>query len=123
MKEIIEKLKKRSEKFLKHAFEDFKEKDFDLCMFNTEQSIQLMLKAKILEFGVQFPKVNDIFELIETLEKFGVDLKNIKEKYKETIKNLNIAYIGSRYLPISFSEEDAEKALGFAKELKEILWK
>jgi len=87
-------------------------------MFSLEQAAQLFLKAKILEFNVSFPKT-DIFELIEFLKKLNFKIR-IK-KYKEIIRKLNIAYVSSRYLPISFSEKEVKKALEFVEKLKKIL--
>jgi len=87
-------------------------------MFSLEQAAQLFLKAKILEFNVSFPKT-DIFELIEFLKKLNFKIR-IK-KYKEIIEKLNIAYVSSRYLPISFSEKEVKKALEFVEKLKKIL--
>jgi HEPN domain-containing protein len=65
----VEKLRKRGESFLRNAKRNYEEKDFDTSMFNLEQATQLFLKAKILEFGIQFPKLHDIFELINILKK------------------------------------------------------
>ena len=121
MKELIEKLKKRAESFLKIAKISYKEKDYDISMFSLEQAVQLLLKAKILEFNVSFPKTHDIFELIEFLKKLNFKIK--VEKYKEIIEKLNITYISSRYLPTSFSEKEVKKALEFVEKLKKTLWK
>ena len=120
MKGLIEKLKKRAESFLKIAKISYKEKDYDISMFSLEQATQLFLKPKILEFNVSFPKAH-IFELIEFLKKLNFKIKI--EKYKEIIEKLNVAYISSRYLPISFSEKEVKKALKFVEKLKKILWK
>jgi len=56
-REEIEKLLERSKKFKDAAEFHFSRGDFDLTVFNIEQSLQLFLKAKLLENGVEFPKV------------------------------------------------------------------
>lgn len=123
MKEFVDKLRKRSKVFKKNAKLNYKNGEYDIAMFDLEQATQLMLKSKILEFGVQFPKVHEISELMKTLEKLGVDLKSLRKQFSQTIENLNFAYISSRYLPFSFSENDVKKALEFIKKLEAILWK
>jgi len=123
MKDLIEKLKKRGETFLRNGIRNYEEKDFDTSMFNLEQAAQLFLKAKILEFGIQFPKLHDINELIKILKKIGMETREIEKEFKETIEKLNFSYISSRYLPFSFSEVDAKKGIEFVKKLREILWK
>lgn len=123
MKNFVEKLRKRGESFLRNAKRNYEEKDFDTSMFNLEQATQLFLKAKILEFGIQFPKLHDIFELIKILKKVGVEVGKIEEEFREVIEKLNFAYISSRYLPFSFSEADAKECIKFVEKLKEVLWK
>jgi len=66
-----------------------------------EQAAQLFLKSKILEFGIQFPKIHEISKLLEFLED----------------KILEEAYISPRYLLTSFSKEDVERVLKFLEEL------
>jgi len=82
-------------------------------MFNLEQAAQLFLKSKILEMGVEFPKIHEISKLLNFLED---KTKNIKE----VIENLEEAHISSRYFLISFTKEDVEDALRFLEELWKI---
>lgn len=76
-------------------------------MFNFEQSIQLLLKSKILEFGIEFPKTHEISILLDFLSDKIEKIKELKEKYKNEIENLEEAYISSRYLPLSFQKRNA----------------
>jgi HEPN domain-containing protein len=55
-KEEIEKLFERSRKFKDAAEFHFSRGDYDLAVFNIEQSLQLFLEAKLLEKGAEFPK-------------------------------------------------------------------
>jgi len=117
MQKLIEKLRKRAESFYKLGLECYTNEDFDLAMFNLEQAAQLFLKSKILEFGIQFPKIHEISKLLEFLEDKAEKVKEIKEKFKEEIEILEEAYISSRYFLTSFSKEDVERVLKFLEEL------
>jgi len=124
MKELIEKLKKRAKRFLIDAKSDFESNEYDVALFHLEQAVQLSLKAKILSFGVEFPKTHEIRKLIEIVKELGI--KEIEEVIKDKeriIELLELAYISSRYLPISFSEKDAKEAFEFAEKLYKVLWK
>jgi len=118
MEEFVKKLIKRSERFFVNALKDFEEKEYDIAMFNLEQSLQLFLKAKILLKGIQFPKTHEIEKLIEFLSKIEKEIK-LSEKEKKVLKNLEQAYISSRYLPFSFSEEDVKDAIELVKKIRD----
>ncbi|MEM0480606.1 MAG: HEPN domain-containing protein [Candidatus Aenigmatarchaeota archaeon] len=121
MEKFIQKLKQRAKSFYDIALERLKNEDYDLAMFNFEQSIQLLLKSKILEFGIEFPKTHEISILLDFLSDKIEKIKELKEKYKNEIENLEEAYISSRYLPLSFSKEECLKAKKFAEELWKLL--
>jgi len=118
MEDFVKRLIKRSERFFTNALRDFEEKEYDVAMFNLEQSLQLFLKAKILSKGIQFPKTHEIEKLIEFLSKIEKEIK-LNEKEKKVLKNLEQAYISSRYLPFSFSEEDVRDAIELVKKIKD----
>jgi len=123
MKEFCERLKERGERFLVDAELDFESKEYDVALFHVEQAVQLFLKAKIVSFGVEFPKVHEISKLLKILKELGV--KGVEEltKNRKVVELLEFSYVSSRYLPVSFSKEDVKEAIEFAKRLKEILWK
>jgi len=116
-------LKERGERFLVDAELDFESKEYDVALFHVEQAVQLFLKAKIVSFGVEFPKVHEISKLLKILKELGV--KGVEElaKNRKVVELLEFSYISSRYLPVSFSKEDVKEAIEFAKRLKEVLWK
>jgi HEPN domain-containing protein len=118
MEEFVKKLIRRSERFFINALKDFKEKEYDIAMFNLEQSLQLFLKAKILSKGVQFPKTHEIEKLLEFLSKIDKEIKLNKKEIK-ILKILEQAYISSRYLPFSFSEEDVKDAIELVKKIRD----
>jgi HEPN domain-containing protein len=118
MEEFVKKLEKRSERFLLNAERDLKDREFDSAMFNAEQALQLFLKAKILAKGVEFPKTHEIRKLLDVLSKLENKVLKLSKEEEKIIELLEEAYISSRYLPFSFSEEDAEKAIEFVKKVK-----
>jgi len=124
MKEFVEKLKKRAKRFLIDAKSDFESGEYDIALFHLEQAVQLSLKAKILSFGVEFPKTHEIRKLIEIVKELGIkEVEKVMKDKERIIELLELAYISSRYLPISFSEKDVKEAFKLAEELYKILWK
>jgi Uncharacterized conserved protein related to C-terminal domain of eukaryotic chaperone, SACSIN len=117
MEELVRKLEKRSMRFLFNAERDLKEGEFDSAMFNADQALQLFLKAKILAKGIEFPKTHQIRKLLELLSKLENKPLDLSKEEEKILEMLEEAYISSRYLPFSFSEEDVNKALMFVKKL------
>ena len=64
MKEEIEILLKRTEAFKKDAENDFKNKNFDVCMFHLEQTTKLLIKAKLLEIKGSFQRTHSLRALL-----------------------------------------------------------
>ena len=117
MEEFVQKLEKRSRRFLLNAERDFKEREFDSAMFNAEQALQLFLKAKILAKGIEFPKTHEIRKLLEFLSKLENKTLELSKEDERILEMLEEAYISSRYLPFSFSEEEAKKTIEFVKKV------
>ncbi len=80
-------------------------------------ALQLFLKAKILAKGIEFPKTHQIRKLLELLSKLENKPLDLSKEEEKILEMLEEAYISSRYLPFSFSEEDVNKALMFVKKL------
>jgi len=125
MKEEIEIILRRSESFIKDALEDIKREDFDLAMFHIEQACQLLIKAKLLEIVGYFEKTHSLRKLLVYLSKFFKEneIKIFIKKNWQILRNLEYAYITSRYLPEEFNREEVESALKFYEKLKKLLWK
>jgi len=64
MKEEIEILLKRTEAFKRDAESDFKNKNFDICMFHLEQTAKLFIKAKLLEIKGSFQRTHSLRALL-----------------------------------------------------------
>jgi HEPN domain-containing protein len=125
MKEEIEILLKRAEVFKRDAENDFKNKDFDICMFHLEQAAQLLIKAKLLEIKGSFQRTHSLrtllLELAESWKK--EEIKKFIEENKEALRDLERAYISSRYIYEEFFEEEVKRAFEVVEKLKEMLWK
>jgi HEPN domain-containing protein len=77
--------------------------EYNLALFHIEQALQLCLKYKIYERYGDFPKTHSLKLLLAEvggqipLDPVVIDL-------------LEDAYIGSRYLPVRYSQESARRA-------------
>jgi HEPN domain-containing protein len=117
-------LKIRAERFLETARDLYKKEYYDLCAFNIEQSVQLFLKYEIWKILGDFEKTHKISELLDHYKRASGKIEEIdklKENYKQTIYDLEIAYIESRYLPAQFLEEQIDLMFKFVEDLLSIL--
>jgi HEPN domain-containing protein len=117
-------LKIRAEKFLETARDLYKKEYYDLCAFNIEQAVQLFLKYELWKILGDFEKTHKISELLEHYKIASGKVKeidNLKENYKQTIYDLEIAYIESRYLPAQFLKEQIDLMFKFVEDLLNIL--
>ena len=122
MKKEVEILLKRAEGFLKDALEDLKRGDYDLAMFHIEQACQL--KAKILEIAGYYERTQSLRKLLSDLSTVfkKTEIEEFVSKNWTSLRNLEFAYITSRYLPEEFKKEEVEAALELYKKLRDILW-
>lgn len=125
MKEEIELLLKRARIFREHAEIDYRKSYFDFAMFHLEQAAQLMIKAKLLDLKGSFQKTHLLRELLSELAESWKNprISEFIEKNKTVLRDLERAYISSRYIYEEFFREEVEKALKMVKELEELLWK
>ncbi|OYT53936.1 MAG: DNA-binding protein [Candidatus Hecatellales archaeon ex4484_218] len=114
--EELRLLKERSKRFFETAKLQIKHQFYDLAIFSLEQALQLFLKTKLLDFGVDYPKTHSVRKLLEII--FEVTPKNYKVKVKEVLDKyllelgiLEDAYITSRYVVREYRKEEAEKLL------------
>ena len=113
-------LKERALQFLELAKEALKRKMFNLAAFHIEQFCQLYLKYKLFLKVGDFPKTHSLRELFIEIGKIGKPKKvqNFLNKNIQVIRNLENAYLTSRYLPIEFDETSVKEMLNFAKKFK-----
>lgn len=119
-------LLERSRKFMDAAEYHYSKGDYDLAIFNMEQSLQLFLKAKLLECGLEFPKTHTLRKLFLLLGEY-LELKDEFEQFvrKRSIEfsSLEDAYITARYFPREFERDEAERLKDFAVEVEEFVRK
>jgi HEPN domain-containing protein len=121
-KDEVEILLTRAREFLKTAEYQIDNCLYNLAAFNLEQSLQLFLKAKLLENGMEYPRTHSIRTLLQLLsdivgEKYRDILKNMLDKYLLELGILEDAYISSRYLVREFKKEEVEKLRKAVEEL------
>ncbi|BFI73328.1 DNA-binding protein [Nanoarchaeota archaeon] len=112
-KYLYEILMKRSRRLYNDSLRAYNDKFYDLALVYLEQSLQLFLKAKILENIGEFPKTHDIKKLLEILN------YSFSEEDLLVIDLLNDVYISGRYLEKEYSKEEYEKALNFVNKIFE----
>lgn len=118
-KDEVELFLKRAKNFLDGANERFQKGDWDLTCFMAEQSVQLLMKAVILEKGGEVPKTQSIRNLFGLLYHMT---KEEKLKYdRKALIFLESAYLNSRYFNFTYEKEDAEEALKIVSEVKKIV--
>ncbi|BDC17852.1 HEPN domain-containing protein [Acidianus sp. HS-5] len=108
-KEVVDAFKSRSLRFFEEAVSDVEKGWYDFTLFHLEQSLQLALKAVILENKGSYPFTHDIDELINCLGK--TEVMELRDKNKDVITLLKLAYTGSRYFPTAYDKEIAVKLL------------
>ena len=124
MREEVKILLKRAEGFMKDAYEDLKREDYDLAMFHVEQACQLLIKAKLLDLTGYFEKTHSLRRLLKDLSVVfkREEIEDLIQGNWITLRNLEFAYIASRYLPEEYRKEEVEEGLKFYKRLREMLW-
>lgn len=76
--------------------------EYNLALFHLEQALQLCLK--IYEKYGDFPKTHSLRLLLSEIGQVEAD--------PVVVDLLEDAYIGSRYLPVRYSKESAQRAYG-----------
>lgn len=118
-KEEIELFLKRARNFLDGAKERFQKEDWDLTCFMAEQSVQILLKAIILEKGGEIPKTHSIRKLFGLLYQLTKD--EVFKYDRKALIFLESAYLNSRYFSFVYEKEDAKEALKIAEEVKNLV--
>lgn len=113
-------LKERAQEFLTNAIDLLKKGFFALTAFNLEQASQLYLKYFLfLKLG-DYPKIHSLKDLLEDIGetyKKEKETERIWKKNLSLIRNLENAYLTSRYFSVRFEKEEVEQMLKFVKDL------
>jgi len=121
-REEVEHLIERSRRFLETAEYQIDRGFYDLAAFSLEQALQLFLKSKLLENGVDYPRTHSVRTLLEILQRVVSEDKKkvIRDALSEYLLELGIledAYITSRYVMREFREEEVRRLLQVVKEV------
>ena len=124
MREEVELYLKRAEKLKKNAEFNFENGDYDLAMFHIEQAMQLLIKAKMLDLKGYFERTHSLRKLLSDLKGIGEgveasEIESFLRKYRTELRNLERAYITSRYYFEEFFKEEVEEAFKALDELRE----
>lgn len=123
--EEVEILRGRAKTFLKYAKEALERGDFDFACFSSEQAAQLFVKSVILELVGEVPRLHRVRELLYLLSRSVPEVEKPITKFieenREGLRALDDAYITSRYMPYTYTREDAETLVRLAENLIELL--
>ncbi len=120
-REEVEHLLRRSREFLETARLQLDRGFYGLAVFSLEQSLQMFLKARLLESGVYYPRTHSLRRLLEMLAEASPDSaeapRGVLRRFMLELGALEDAYITSRYVPREFRREDAERLMAVVEEV------
>ena len=127
--DYVELLRRRSEVFYRQARKAFEGGDHDVAVFLCEQAAQIRLEAllRLLGFTPRGHGIREMLDLLfKVLEKLGraelaQRVAGFGEARRDLLRLLEEAYTSSRYLPRSYSSEEAAEALGVVEELLKLV--
>lgn len=123
-------MKDRAGFFLDLAEELYERHRLDLALFHIEQACQLRIKAAILRFVGEIPRVHSVRELLGILAKRLEELNHSKEsgmivgfvrEHREILMDIEDAYVESRYGVALPSGNVLGEALNTARSLFKVL--
>ena len=114
-------LLERGEKFLENAKENLEKKRFDIAAFSVEQALQLFLKHFLLFKIGEFPKTHSLKRLFSIASDFSPKLKEVFHNNISIIGNIESAYLGARYLPFDYYEDEVEEMIKFCEKIKGVI--
>lgn len=124
-KKEAEFLKERAEEFLTNASFLLQKGTYSLAAFNLEQTAQLYLKYYLfLKLG-DYPRTHSFKDLLDDLGQ-AYEKEEIEKFWRdnlETIRNLENAYLTTRYFPVHFEKEEVERMSKVVKNLISLLKK
>jgi len=123
MKEDVEIFLDRARKF-ENASEYFAEQGiYDLSAFHVEQAFQLYLKFILAKELGYFPKTHSLSKLFKELARIDKKFHDFYEENEIILKDIEDAYILSRYFPRDYSKEEVDKMIEVLRKFKEVFKK
>mgnify|MGYP001774455451 CR=1 FL=1 len=129
---MVELLKKRGNRFLVRAERDMEDKDYDGVCFNSEEALQLWVKALLFKYFGEIPRTHGSKSLLSRFRNLLYDAGKIEEakllgdfvsEYRDGLNLLEESYIMSRYGDIVYGEKQGSLCLEAAKRGLEVLQK
>lgn len=122
-KDEVERLKKRSIEALEVAKKALEAGKHSIAVFLADISLQLYLKATLLEKVGSYPGTHSLRELLGYLAAHvgREELKEFVRVNRARLSALEDAYITSRYGSKVFYAEDAEDAIKLVEEVIEVV--
>jgi len=114
----MEFLKKNAIKFLKKAEDSYSRNEYNFAVFFAEQALQLSLKFIGKNYG-EFPKTHNLRILFELTD--NNDLMNLYSHNVDTVRELELSYVASRYMDVEYSQEIALRCIELVKRVKEVI--
>ncbi|MGC8588559.1 MAG: HEPN domain-containing protein [Hydrogenobaculum sp.] len=106
------------------------EQDYADVVREAQEVVELLLKALIMAYGLDIPKVHDVSKFIEeNLNVFpdiiSSNITKIKQISRTLRKEREISFYGMEdFIPSEeYTKEDAEQAINWAREIKDIVEK
>ncbi len=112
-------IRKNAIKFLEKAEESYRRNEYNFAVFFAEQSLQLFLKYHIGKKYGEFPKTHSLKTLFELTE--SKSLRSIYHENVDTVRELELSYVASRYMDVEYSQKAAWKCIELVKKVREVI--
>ncbi|WP_082781382.1 HEPN domain-containing protein [Thermococcus peptonophilus] len=122
--EEVEVLLQRSEDYMELAESAFGEEKYDAAIFLAEQALQFYLKALLIKYANVRLRTHSVRELLAALGKALEAEEKVVDfirSHRSLLRELEDAYIGTRYEPRRYYREDAEELMEFVREVMDFL--
>ncbi len=110
-------LRINAENFLELARSACEKGIYNLAIFNAEQALQLMLKYLLAQKLGDFPKTHSLRILFGESEKLCASLGELYRREKSWWRELEFSYVGTRYFPVEYEKDEAEKLILLVEKL------
>ncbi len=118
-------LRERASKFLQYSIEALERGEYDLSCFFAEQAVQLRLKSLILRIYGSLPRTHSMREILgilsDALDKLGYpkveEIRRFVRENRSSLRLLEDAYTGGRYLLTGYSRLDSEECINIARRI------
>jgi HEPN domain-containing protein len=118
--EEVKVLLQRSEDYMELAESAFDEEKYDAAIFLAEQALQFYLKALLIKYTdvrLRTHSVRDLLAALGRVFEAGDIVADFIRSHRSLLRELEDAYIGTRYEPRRYYREDAEELIEFVREV------